>query len=64
MSMIEFRCIYCNKLLAKVDGLGITEIKCQRCNRVNTFNPSPPDSKRESDDPPEPGWKDFEIKRK
>jgi len=35
--MIEFRCSQCNRLLAKVEGLGKVEIKCPRCKAMNVF---------------------------
>lgn len=35
---IHFRCIRCNKLLAKADG--DTEIKCPRCGIINRLSVS------------------------
>lgn len=35
---IQFRCIRCNKLLAKADG--DTEIKCPRCGMINRLSVS------------------------
>ncbi len=38
MTMEEFRCEQCDKLLFKEDVLyGEVEIKCDRCNRFNRF---------------------------
>lgn len=33
----EFRCRFCNKLLAKVDHslVGVVQIKCIRCKSIN-----------------------------
>ena len=36
MRLIEVRCRYCNKLLAKARGT--VEIKCPRCGKLNTIN--------------------------
>ena len=35
---INFRCVRCNKLLAKADG--DTEIKCPRCGMINRLSVS------------------------
>lgn len=35
--MIDFRCTQCNRLLAKVEGMGKVEIKCPRCKTMNLF---------------------------
>lgn len=47
---INFRCIGCNKLLAKTDG--DTEIKCPRCGIINRLKVSGEDEpKKEPVDP-------------
>lgn len=35
--MKDFRCKKCNKLLAKEKIIGVLEIKCTRCNTVNSI---------------------------
>ena len=36
--MQDFRCQHCRRLLAKVDGDAIVEIKCPRCKGMNVYN--------------------------
>ena len=50
---IKFRCIGCNKLLAKSDGGGDTEIKCPRCgiiNRLSAFEAGKQEEKPDDSD--------------
>ncbi|MDD5382452.1 MAG: Com family DNA-binding transcriptional regulator [Candidatus Margulisbacteria bacterium] len=35
--MIDFRCVQCNRLLAKIEGMAKVEIKCSRCKTMNLF---------------------------
>ncbi|OGC21430.1 hypothetical protein A2291_07930 [candidate division WOR-1 bacterium RIFOXYB2_FULL_42_35] len=35
--MKDFRCSKCNRLLAKIDGDALVEIKCPRCKEMNSF---------------------------
>lgn len=35
-TLIEARCIKCNRLLAKVHG--IAEIRCKKCHKINLIN--------------------------
>jgi len=36
--MNEFRCSQCGRLLARIDGVGVVEIKCPRCKSMNRFS--------------------------
>ena len=36
--MKDFRCQTCNRLLARVEGMGKVEIKCPRCKAMNLFS--------------------------
>ena len=35
--MRDFRCQNCNRLLARVEGMGKVEIKCTRCKSMNLY---------------------------
>jgi phage FluMu protein Com len=36
--MKDFRCQQCNRLLARVEGVGKVEIKCPRCKSMNMYS--------------------------
>jgi phage FluMu protein Com len=36
--MKDFRCEYCNRLLARIEGGDKVEIKCPRCKNINTYS--------------------------
>lgn len=36
--MKDFRCKKCNRLLAKINGDALVEIKCPRCKEMNLFS--------------------------
>lgn len=36
--MEEFRCKFCRRLLAKVEGAQKVEIKCPKCKTLNLYN--------------------------
>jgi phage FluMu protein Com len=36
--MKDFRCQNCNRLLARVDGMGKVEIKCPRCKSMSMYS--------------------------
>jgi phage FluMu protein Com len=36
--MKDFRCQTCNRLLARVEGMGQVEIKCPRCKSMNLYS--------------------------
>ncbi|WP_334255276.1 Com family DNA-binding transcriptional regulator [Mannheimia indoligenes] len=38
LKLIEIRCKYCHKLLAKAKYVRDLEIKCVRCKFINKFN--------------------------
>ncbi|AGI32269.1 TPA: Com family DNA-binding transcriptional regulator [Mannheimia haemolytica] len=38
LRLIEIRCKYCQKLLAKAKDVQHLEIKCVRCKSINKFN--------------------------
>lgn len=35
--MQDFRCQHCRRLLAKIEGEALVEIKCPRCKGMNLF---------------------------
>jgi phage FluMu protein Com len=37
MTLKEFRCKFCHRLLAKVEGTGKVEIKCPKCKTMNLY---------------------------
>lgn len=39
-NMEEFRCRFCHRLLAKVEGESRVEIKCPKCKTLNLFSNS------------------------
>jgi len=36
--MKDFRCQQCNRLLARVEGVGKVEIKCPRCKSMSLYS--------------------------
>ena len=37
--LVEFRCGYCNKLLAKYKDGSTVEVKCPKCKSMNKIKP-------------------------